>query len=124
MRASDAPDRIETHEVDTCAHCQASLAGIEVAGYAERQVCDIPASRRAGTVHRAEVKIGPGGSGPHTGDVPVGVTQAVQYGATVQTWAPSCTTHHHLAVERPAQIFDDLVHQPGSDAPGWKAAEE
>ena len=124
LSASDAPDRIETHEVDTCTHCQASLAGIEVAGYEERQVFDIPAIRMEVTAHRAEVKICPGCGGQNKGDFPVGVTQAVQYGATVKTWATYFTTQHHIAVERTAQIFDDLVHQPVSDATVLKAAEE
>ncbi len=124
LRASDAPDRIETHEVDTCAHGQASLAGIEVASDEERQVCDMPAIRMEVTAHRAEVKICPGCGGQNKGDVPVGVTQAVQYGVTVKTWATSCTTQHHIAVERTAQSFDDLVHHPVSDATVWKATEE
>ena len=45
LSAADAPDRIETHEADTCAHCQASLAAIASVGYEERQVFDIPAVR-------------------------------------------------------------------------------
>ena len=122
--ASDDPDRIETHEVDTCAHCQASLAGIEAAGYEERQVFDIPAIRMEVTAHRVAVKICPGCGGKSTGNFPSGVTQAVQYGATVKTWATYFTNQHHIAVERTAQIFDDLVHQPVSDATVLKASEE
>src|ERR1700730_16911367 len=45
LSASDDPDRIEMQGVERCAHCQASLVGIEVAGYEERQVFDIPAIR-------------------------------------------------------------------------------
>jgi hypothetical protein len=40
----------------------------------------------------------------------------VQYGATVKTWATSCTNQHHSAVERTAQIFADVVHHPVSEA--------
>src|SRR6266849_4007663 len=122
--ASDDPDRIETHAVDTCAHCQASLAGIEAAGYEERQVCDIPAIRMEVTAHRVAVTICPGCGGKSTGNFPSGVTQAVQYGATVKTWATYFTNQHHIAVERTAQIFDDLVHQPVSDATVLQASEE
>src|SRR3989442_14961439 len=32
LSASDEPDRIETHGGEPCAHCQASLVGIKVAG--------------------------------------------------------------------------------------------
>ena len=48
----------------------------------------------------------------------------MQYGATVKTWATYFTNQHHIAVERTAQIFDDLVHQPVSDATVLKASEE
>ena len=43
LSASDEPDRIEMHGVAQCAQCQASLVGIKMAGYEERQVFDIPA---------------------------------------------------------------------------------
>ena len=122
--ASDHPDRIETHEADTCEHCQASLSGIEASGYEERQVFDIPAIRIEVTAHRAEVKICPACGGKSKGDFPTGVTQAVQYGAAVKTWATYFTNQHHIPVERTGQIFDDLVHQPVSDATVLKASEE
>ena len=35
LSAADTPDRTETHEADTCAHCQASLTGTEAVGYEE-----------------------------------------------------------------------------------------
>jgi transposase len=124
LKASDHPDRVETHEAATCAHCQASLAGIEAAGYEERQVFDIPAIRIEVTAHRAEVKICPACGAKSRGDFPAGVTQAVQYGAAVKTWASYFTNEHHIPVERTGQIFDDLVHQPVSDATVLKASEE
>ena len=124
LRMSDAPDRVETHEVATCVHCQASLAGIEAVAYEERQVFDIPAIRIEVTAHRAAVKFCPECGGKSTGLFPAGVTQAVQYGATVKTWATYFSNQHHIAVERTAQIFDDLVHQPVSDAIVLKASEE
>ena len=124
LSRSNDPDRIETHEVETCAHCQASLVGMEAAEYEERQVFDIPAIRMEVTAHRAAVKICPGCGGKSPGLFPAGVTQAVQYGATVKTWATYFTNQHHIAVERTAQIFDDLVQQPVSDATVLKASEE
>jgi len=124
LNASDHPDQIELHKAATCEHCQASLVGIEASGYEERQVFDIPAIRIAVTAHRAEVRICPACGGTSKGVFPSGVTQAVQYGATIKTWATYFTNQHHIAVERAAQIFDDLVHHPVSDATVLKASEE
>jgi transposase len=124
LKASDHPDRVETHEAATCEHCQASLEGIEASGYEERQVFDIPAIRIEVTAHRAEVKICPACGGKSKGDFPSGVTQAVQYGAAVKTWAAYFTNQHYIPVERTGEIFDDLVHHPVSDATVLKASEE
>lgn len=112
------------HAAATCAHCQAPLADTEVTGYEERQVCAIPAIRIAVTAHRAEVKICPHCGGKTTGACPAGVTQAVQYGPTVKTWAAYFPNQHHIPVERTAQSFEDLVHQPVSAATVLQASED
>src|SRR5207302_6415835 len=52
LMASDHPDWTLTHEVPRCAHCQASLQEVEVVGYEERQVFDMPAIRIEVTAHR------------------------------------------------------------------------
>ena len=124
LNASGHPDQIKLHKVATCEHCQASLVGIEASGYEERQVFDIPAIRIEVTAHRAEVTICPVCGGKSKGECPSGVTQAVQYGATIKTWATYFTNQHHIAVERTAQIFDDLVPHPVSDATVLQASEE
>jgi hypothetical protein len=84
----------------------------------------MPALRIVVTAHRAEVKRCPVCGGTSTGEFPAGVTQAVQDGTVVKTWASYFTNQHHIPVERTAQIFDDLVHQPVSDATVLKASEE
>ena len=121
---SQAPDRMVTHEVKRCAHCQADVVGIKAVGYEERQVCAIPAIRMEVTAQRAAITICPACGVQTNGTFPVGGTQAVQYGTAVKTWASYFTNHHHIPVERTAQIFDDLVHQPVSDATVLKASEE
>jgi transposase len=87
LSAADAPDRRETHEADTCAHCQASLVAIASGGYEERQVFDMPAVRIEVTAHRAEIKICPACGDASKGRFPASVRQAVQYGPMVHTWA-------------------------------------
>jgi transposase len=99
LMASVHPDRTLTHKVSNCAHCQASLQGVEVVGYEERQVFDMPAIRTA-------------------------VTQAVQYGLTVTTWASYFTNQHHMPLERTTEIFADLVQHQVSEATVLKASEQ
>jgi transposase len=112
------------HEVPRCAHCQASLQGIEVVGYEERQVFDIPAIRIEVTAHRAEIKVCPACGHPSKGTFPDAVIQAVQYGPTVHTWASYFTNYHHIPVERTTEIFADLVQHRVSEATVLKASEE
>ena len=124
LRAADDPARIEIHAVEQCAHCQASLMGIEVAGYAERQVFDLPAIHIEVTAHRAEIKVCPACGLASTGPFPAPVTQAVQYGPMVATWASYFTNYHHIPVERTTEIFDDLVQHRVSEATVLKASEQ
>jgi transposase len=124
LMASEHPDQVETHEVPSCAHCQASLLGIEVVGYEERQVFDIPALRIEVTAHRAEIKVCPACGQASKGSFPEAVRQAVQYGLGVKTWASYFTNQHHMPVERTTAIFEDLVHHGVSEATVLKASEE
>ena len=124
LMASERPDRVETHEVPSCAHCQASLAAIASVGYEERQVCDIPAIRIEVTAHRAEIKVCPACGRASKGTFPPSVTQAVQYGPAVSTWASYFTNQHHVPVERTTEIFADLVQHRGSEATVLKASEQ
>src|SRR2546428_14052246 len=124
LSAADAPDRRETHEADTCAHCQASLAAIASVGYEERHVCDMPAVRIAVTAPRAEIKICPACGHASQGRFPASVRQAVQYGPMVHTWASSLTNQHHIPVERTTEIFEDVVQHRVSEGTVLKASEQ
>jgi transposase len=124
LRATEHPARIVTHEVSRCAHCQASLQGIEAVGYEERQVFDLPAIRIEVTAHRAEIKVCLACGHRSKGPFPDAVTHAVQYGPVVQTWASYFTNHHHLPVERTTEIFADLVQHQMSEATVLKASED
>src|SRR6267143_533463 len=123
LMAAEHPERTMTHEVPLCAHCHASLQGIEVVGYEERQVFDLPAIRIDVTAHRAEIKVCPACGKPSKGIFPHAVTHAVQYGPTVHTWASYFTNYHHIPVERTTEIFADLVQHRMSEATVLKASE-
>ena len=124
LMASDHPDRPLTHEVPSCAYCRASLQGVEVVGYEERQVFDMPAIRIEVTAHRAQSKVCPACGRVNKGAFPQAVTQAVQYGPTVNTWASYFTNQHHMPVERTTEIFADLVQHRVSEATVLKATEQ
>ncbi len=123
LMASERPDRVETHEVPSCAQCQASLAAIDAVGYEERQVFDIPAIRIDVTAHRAAIKVCPACGSASKGTFPASLTQAVQYGPAVNTWASYFTNQHHVPVERTTEIFADLVQHRVSEATVLKASE-
>jgi transposase len=122
--ALDHPDQTLTHVVPRCGHCQASLQGVESVDYAERQVFDLPAMRIKVTAHRAEIKVCPACGQASKGTFPPAVTHAVQYGLRVQTWAAYFTNHHHIPVERTAEICADLVLHRGSEATVLQASEQ
>ena len=124
LMSSAHPDRTLTYEVPSCAHCQASLQGVEVVGYEERQVFDLPAIRIEVTAHRAQIKVCPACGRTNTGAFPAAVTHAVQYGPTVHTWASYFTNQHHIPVERTTELFADLVQHRVSEATVLKASEQ
>ena len=123
LMASEYPDQVVPYEVLTCVHCQASLAETESVGYEERQVFDIPAIRIAVTAHRAEIKVCAACGSATKGAFPEAVTQAVQYGPMVQTWASYFTNQHHIAVDRTTEIFEDLVQHRVSEGTVLRASE-
>jgi transposase len=124
LMTSDHPDQTLTHAVPSCGHCQASLEGVEMAGYEERQVFDLPAMRIEVTAHRAEIKVCPACGKASKGTFPPPVTHAVQYGPGVQTLASYFTNYHHIPVERTAEIFADVVQHRVSDATVLQASEQ
>ena len=97
---------------------------IDASDYEERQVFDIPAILLYVTLPRAEIKIWHRGGHENQGNFPDGVTQSVQYGNFVTTWASYFSNQHGMNVERTAQIFEDLVKHRVSEAPILKANDE
>jgi transposase len=124
LNAVETPDHTDTHDQAHCKSCHASLDDVEVSGLEERQVFDIPAIKIEVTAHRATLKIGPGCGAENKGDFPETVTQPVQYGHGVKTWAAYFNNQHLIPVERSAQIFKDLLGHAPSEATLLKANQE
>ncbi len=124
LEPSRNPDHTEAHDVESCEQCGKALNDMEVSGYEERQVFDIPAMRIEITAHRAEIKICPACGAQNRGEFPDGVTQPVQYGSGVKTWVAYFPNQHYVSVERTAQIFEDLVAHRVSEATILKSGEE
>jgi transposase len=116
LKPLENPEYIEIHEVQSCKQCGKSLTDVAAAAHEERQVFDIPAMRIEVTAHRAEVKICPDCGAENRGEFPDEVTQPVQYGSGVNTWATYFPNQHYVSVERTAQIFEDLVQHRVSEA--------
>ena len=124
LETVETPDHTEIHEPDLCKSCHTSLEDVEISGVEERQVFDIPAIRIEVTAHCATVKRCPCCGTENTGDFPETVTQPVQYGHGVKTWATYFNNQHFIPVERTAQIFKDLLGHAPSEATLLKANQE
>ena len=124
LEPSQTPQHTEVHKVKKCQRCGKSLKDVQVMGHEERQVFDIPAMRIEVTAHPAEIPICPHCGAENRGEFPDGVTQPVQYGSGVKTWATYFPNQHYVSVERTAQIFEDLVEHRLCEATILKSGEE
>jgi transposase len=109
----EQPDQVEVHALRVCPQCTRSLAGVEVSGYARRQVFDIPPVRLEVTEHCAEIKQCPGCGHRVQAPFPSGVTQPVQYGPRLRAQASYLNTYQLLPLARTCELFGDWYgHQP------------
>ena len=115
LKLVEIPDQIEVHGVESCPHCAIDLSEVDVAGYARRQVFDVPPVQLEVTEHRVERKACPGCGLIAQGEFPAEVTQPVQYGPRLQAQASYLNSYHAIPIARTCELFEDFY----GHAPAW-----
>jgi transposase len=104
------PDRIETHSVQRCSGCQASLEEVAIEQVEKRQVYELPALRLIVTEHQAEVKRCLNCGRTTQAEFPEGVTQLAQYGPGFKTLLTYLNQKHFIPLERVHEFCEDVFH--------------
>ena len=84
LRLVEAPDEVIVVRPQTCAHCQASLQGVQVVGMERRQVVDLPQILTRVTEYQAHDVRCPSCQHLTRGVFPDEVRASVQYGPMVK----------------------------------------
>lgn len=115
------PDKIVIHHVPD--HCQACHCELPFAYVSEtRQVFDLPLVKHEVTEHHAMQAICSCGH-VHTGQFPVGVNAAVQYGARALAAMVHLNQNHAVSVQRTGALMKDFFELPVSQATVIKAVQ-
>ena len=97
---------------------------MDIPGYEERQMFDIPSLRIEVTAHRAESTLCQGCGAENRGIFPKEISGSVQDGHGVKTLATYFQTQHFVPIERTAQIFEDLFNHRIAEGTLMKAGQE
>lgn len=103
------PDRTEDHRPGACADCGEDLRGLPSAGFARRQVSDVPLVTVSVTEHRLHrVRCDCGRL--TAADAPELLAGSpTSYGPNLRSLAAYLLVHQHVPVERTAQLIADLT---------------
>lgn len=110
------PDHTKVHKVKMCKHCGISLEDEKVTDYEKRQVFDIPPTNIEVTEHQAEIKNCPHCGMENKADFPIDVTQLVQYGPRIKSWAAYLNSYQFIPLERTCEFFRDMFDHRPSEA--------
>lgn len=107
----EKPDKVESHQVTCCVHCQVSLKKEKAIKLEKRQVFDLPEIRLEVTEHQAEVKVCPQCQQTTTASFPPEVSQPVQYGKKIKAQMAYFHEYQLLPLKRTREAFKDLYGQ-------------
>jgi transposase len=108
LEAVADPDRVIDHRVLTCRYCGRKLDPEPVREYEARQVVDINPVQPSVTEHRAQIRWCPYCGHLNKGEIPEGVTQAVQYGDRIRSWMVYFSHYQLLPYKRLQEMMRDV----------------
>ena len=108
----EVPDKIISHEVKICPHCQTSLENVEIEQIVKRQVFDIPEPRIEVTEHQVEGKICSCCNKYVQAKFPEEIKAPTQYGNRLKAFAIYLQHQHFIPEDRLKEIFSDLFKIP------------
>ena len=108
------PAQIVVHRPDCCPACQANLADTAPDSLCRRQVFEMPEPKIVVTEHQAVSVLCPGCGKQCQASFPEGVTQPVQYGPNVLSFATYLHGVHLLPFARCAEIVREVTGAPFS----------
>ncbi|MFI5420873.1 MAG: IS66 family transposase [Nitrososphaerales archaeon] len=108
LRRVKNPDRIVTHTVEKCQHCDHCLSGVKSHSTEERQVTDLPQLKLEVTSHIVESKECPNCEKTTTASFPPGVDNPVGYGPRIKAFGIYLTQQQLLPCKRASGIIEDL----------------
>ena len=107
LEFSQTPDKTVILDVDTCTNCGKSLDLEEVDKTIKRQVFEMPEPKVEVTEYQANVKICTCGH-RNVAPFPEGVTNYVQYGSKLTTFATYLLHYQMIPFKRIMELFEDL----------------
>ncbi len=114
LARSDQPDRIERHQVKSCARCGGAPGAMQCISVEKRQVHDLPPRGLIVTEHQAETRLCACGC-LNQAVFPADVSAPVQYGPGVKAAAVYLKNYQLLPYERTCELFGDLFECPISE---------